>query len=352
MTKPTNTLVILSPAFPASELETVWVRPKQLFVRKLQEHFPHLNIIVLAFNYPFHTGEYLWRGIRVISFNGLHTRKLRRLQLWARIWRKLRSLKSMYPTMDILSFWCGECALVGRHFAAQYNLKHLTWISGMDAKKENKLIRFIRPTEKELVAMSVFLQKEFLRNHRVKPAHTIPIGIDRCEFPLPGAERDIDILGVGTLNPFKQYDVFINVIKEISTTLPAIKAVICGEGPDRERLETFIRNYRLENNISLAGLVPHQEVLCLMQRSKVFLHPSSYEGFGAVCLEALYAGAEVVSFCDPMELKVDRWHIVQDSKQMMQKALQLLQTNERERSHVLLYSMEDSVKEMMKLFQQ
>ena len=342
--------MILSPAFPASESETVWVRPKQLFVRKLQEHFPYLNIIILAFNYPLHNQQYLWRGIKVISFNGLHNRKLKRLLLWVKVWRKLRKLHSIHRNMDILSFWCGECALIGRHFAAQNNLRHLTWISGMDAKKENKLIKLIRPREKELVSMSVFLQKQFFKNHHLKPAHTIPIGIDCCEFGLTNCDRDIDILGVGTLNPFKQYDIFIDVIKNVSDSFPGIKAVICGEGTDRDRLQKLIISKGLEKNISLAGLVPHQEVLGMMQRSKIFLHPSSYEGFGAVCLEALYAGAEVVSFCNPMELQVDRWHIVEESSQMKQKVLELLRESKWEQSRVLLYSMDDTVKAMMKLF--
>ena len=93
MSTPLKTLVILTPAFPGSELETVWVRPKQLFIRKLQESFPSLQIIILSFNYPFHTSEYKWRGIRVIAFNGMYTRKFRRLFLWIRVWRKLKEIK-------------------------------------------------------------------------------------------------------------------------------------------------------------------------------------------------------------------------------------------------------------------
>ena len=54
MNKTSKTLVVLTPAFPANEFETVWVRPKQLFIRKLQEDFPALNIIILSFNYPLH----------------------------------------------------------------------------------------------------------------------------------------------------------------------------------------------------------------------------------------------------------------------------------------------------------
>lgn len=351
MTGSTDTLVILTPAFPASEAETVWVRPKQLFIRKLQEHFPSLHIIILAFNYPLHNEEYSWRGIKVVSFNGLNTRRLKRVWLWVRVWKKLKELRRVHPRMGILSFWCGECALVGRHFAGRYNLRHVAWISGMDAKKENKLMRLIRPSERELVAMSVFLEKEFFRNHKIKPAHTIPIGIDCDEFNLPGGERDIDILGVGTLNPFKQYDLFIEIVKEISGTYPGIKAVICGEGTDRERLEQLIATHGLTRNITLTGLITHEKVLLMMQRAKVFLHPSAYEGFGAVCLEALYAGAAVISFCDPMELRVDRWHIVRNKAEMTHRAFEHLQSNEQDRPQVLLYSMENSVKEMMKLFE-
>src|SRR5687768_10084162 len=130
MSTPRKTLVVLTPAFPASESETVWVRPKQLFIRKLQENFPSLEIIILSFNYPLHTSEYQWRGIRVIPFNGLYTRKLKRLLLWIRVWIKLKQIEKEHPVFGIFSFWCGECALVGKKFAHRHELKHFSWISG------------------------------------------------------------------------------------------------------------------------------------------------------------------------------------------------------------------------------
>ncbi|HET9276946.1 MAG TPA: glycosyltransferase [Flavitalea sp.] len=352
MSTPRKTLVILTPAFPGSESETVWVRPKQLFVRKLQESFPSLQIIILSFNYPFHTSEYRWHGISVFGFNGMYTRKLKRLYLWIRVWRKLKELNKQLSLLGIFSFWCGECALVGKKFADRYGLKHFTWISGMDAKKENKLMKWIRPDENELVAMSFFLQNEFQKNHLVKPRHVIPIGIDPFEYSeITADSRDVDILGVGTLNPFKQYDVFINIIKDITVSFPEVKAVICGEGDDRPRLEAMIKELRLENNISLTGLIPHADVLNLMQRSRVFLHPSSYEGFGAVCLEALYAGAFVISFCDPMHLSVDRWHIAKNPGEMKNKAMEILESNNIVQKSVLLYSMDDTANAVMKLFE-
>ena len=37
-----QTLVILTPAFPANESETSWVTTQQLFVKALKDHFPEL----------------------------------------------------------------------------------------------------------------------------------------------------------------------------------------------------------------------------------------------------------------------------------------------------------------------
>ena len=104
----------------------------------------------------------------------------------------------------------------------------------------------------------------------------------------------------------------------------------------------------MENTISFAGLKPHDEILQYMQRAKLFLHPSAYEGFSTVCLEALYAGCEVISFCDPTGDAVPHWHIVHTTEEMTQKASELLPFTEH--PPVLLHSMKDSVKAIMELF--
>ena len=351
MNKTSKTLVVLTPAFPANEFETVWVRPKQLFIRKLQEDFPTLNIIILSFNYPLHKKEYLWRGIKVIPFNGLQKRRLRRVWMWISVWRKLTQLRKEYDLLGLFSFWCGECALVGKRFAAGRGLKHFAWISGMDAKKENNLVKLIRPEAEGLIAMSVFLQKEFYRNHSVKAKHIIPIGIDPAEFDTREQKRTIDILGVGSLNDFKQYDMFIRIVKQLSDSFPNITAVICGDGTERENLDREIRAAGLQDRVTLTGLIRHDEVLHYMQRARIFIHPSAYEGFGAVCLEALYAGCQVISFCDPMELQVKHWHIVKSEDEMREKALQLLKEFVPPEK-VMLYSMSESVKAVMRLFEE
>jgi glycosyltransferase involved in cell wall biosynthesis len=346
----TETIVILTPAFPANESDSSWVPPVQLFVKKLKENFPALSVTVLSFNYPFHTHNYWWRNVQVTSFNGLHTRKLNRLMVWWKVWRRLKKIKREHNIIGLFSFWCGECALAGKYFGKRYGIMHHCWISGMDAKKENKLVKWIRPHADELIAMSPFLVNEFYKNHGVKPAHIIPNAIDPESFPSPVQERDIDILSAGTLIPAKQYDKLITVVQSLVKLYPPIKVVHCGHGSEELKLKAEVKKLGLEKNISFIGLKPHDEVLQFMCRSKLFLHPSAYEGFSTVCLEALYAGCEVISFCDPTGKPVPHWHIVNTTEEIVQKAAEILKFPFTEHTPFLLHSMDDSVKAVMKLF--
>ena len=96
--------------------------------------------------------------------------------------------------------------------------------------------------------------------------------------------------------------------------------------------------------------IPHGKVLNLMQRSKVFLHPSSYEGFGSVCVDALYAGAHVVSFCQPMSINITHWHIVNSNTEMLTTIKEILLNNTIGHEPVLAFSADDTAKSVMKLF--
>lgn len=347
-----ETLVMLTPAFPASELETSWVTTQQLFVRSFREQFPSLQIIVLSFYYPDRVGTYDWRGLQVISFNGKEdNRKLKRVFFWKDVWKQLRVLHRENNLIGLFSFWCGECALIGHYFGKRYGLTHYCWLCGQDARAKNKLVKLIRPRPLELIAMSDFLVVEFQRNHGIRPQHMIPNAIDPQLFPvLASQERNIDVLGVGSLSGLKQYDVFVEIIGSLRTLFPGIRSIICGEGETRSALERLIRERELEEHVALPGLTPHREVLGLMQRAKVLLHTSNYEGFGVVCLEALYAGAHVISFCRPMEQTIPHWHTVSSTAEMIEKAVQILGNPDTEFSPVLPYTMNNTVRSVMQLF--
>ncbi len=351
MNKTNETLIVLSPGFPKDEMDTTCLPSQQLFIKSINQIFPSLHVIILSFQYPFCKSVYQWNNNKVIAFGGKSRGKVHRLLLWFRVWKKLLQLKREHHIVGLFSFWCGECALMGQWFESIYNIKHFIWISGQDAKKENKYVRWIRPAPDRLVAMSDFLADEFLKNHLILPAHVVPIGIDPEMCTVDQKERIIEIIGAGSLIPLKQYDIFVEVIRILSVQFPSIKAVICGRGPEEQKVKKLIEKYHLENNISLIGEIPHAEVCRQMQRAKVMLHPSSYEGFGAVCIEALYAGAHVISFCRPMKQPISHWHVVSTEKEMSDKAIDILQNPEISHKPVQTYFMIDSAKKIMALFE-
>jgi glycosyltransferase involved in cell wall biosynthesis len=350
MADKTRTLVILSPGFPKNESDTTCLPAQQSFVRSLKNNFPTLKIIVIAFQYPFLKTEYTWNDIEVIPFGGRDKGGVDRLFLWLRVWKKLQRLNRDNNIIGLFSFWCTECALVGKYFASRHGLEHYTWILGQDAKKDNGYVRWLRPRREELVAMSDFLAKEFFTNHSVRPKYIIPNGIDPSLYTNENFKRDIDVLGAGSLIGLNQYEKFIEVINELTKELPDLQSVICGDGPEENNLQMLISKLQLGKNISLAGKKTHPEVLHLMQTSRIFLHTSSYEGFSSVCLEALYAGARVISFFKPMAAWINHWYIVHDEKEMVEKTLEILHDPDIDYKPVLPYSMQDSVKAVMKLF--
>ena len=345
-----SVLVILTPGFPADEADTACTPPRQTFVKALKKNYPSLNIIILAFQYPFESKEYMWHGIHVISFNGRNKGKINRIKIWRQVWRSLQQIKKHHKVIGILSFWLGECALIGKYFATKNGIKHYAWILGQDARKGNRYVQFIKPKATELIALSDFIAEEFNKNYGVKPAHIIPVAIDTSIFKNENGIRYIDIMGAGSLIPLKRYDLFIDVIKELTRNFPHIRAVLCGKGDEKQRLDNMVNDLGLKQNITLTGEVPYPEVISLMQGAKVFLHTSSYEGFGSVCAEALYAGCHVISFCKPMSENIKHWHIVNTKEEMIQKAFEILSNISTEYHPVLYYPAESAASSMMELF--
>jgi glycosyltransferase involved in cell wall biosynthesis len=331
-----DTFIILSPGFPKDEDDSTCVPPQQVFVKSLKETFPQLNIIVLAFEYPYKAAKYQWNGIDVIAFGGSNKGGLSRMSNWRKIRAKLGELHNKYHIIGLLSFWLGDCALIGTRFAKRKQLKHLCWILGQDAKKGNRYFKLIKPQPASLIALSDFIANEVGKNYGVVPEHIISPGID--------------ILGAGSLIPLKQFYMLIELVNSLKEAFPGIKAVICGGGSEMASLKAMIRDFALEEHITLTGELPHDQVLNRMERSKVFVHPSAYEGFGVVCLEALYAGAQVVSLVKPMQADIKNWHVARSQSDMVDLVKELLYDQDNDHLPVVPYLIKDSAVAMMSLF--
>jgi glycosyltransferase involved in cell wall biosynthesis len=269
--------------------------------------------------------------------------------MWQKISKRLKAINKTQEVIGLLSFWAGECCFVAKRFATKNDLKHYCWMRGQDARKGNRYIKYIKPRANELIALSDFIAEELQRNYGVLPSHIIPNAIDTSHFPQGNYQRDIDLIGVGSLIPLKQYEIFIHCAKELLIGHPQLKCLICGKGPEEKKLQQLIEKEGLTEYILLTGELSHDEVLKLMKQSKIMLHPSSYEGYSTACLEAIYAGACVISFCKPMKKRIANWHFVQNKEEMITTAKELLSGNlPQEIPNV--YTIEQAAKDLMKLY--
>ncbi len=94
---------------------------------------------------------------------------------------------------------------------------------------------------------------------------------------------------------YKGYDQVLRALPAIRQRFPNVRYILGGDGADRARVESLIRELRLESNVTLTGFVPDYDLCSHYNLCDVFAMPSKGEGFGIVFLEALACGKPVVA---------------------------------------------------------
>jgi len=324
-------LMLLTPGFPSSESDTTCLPMQQQFARCMQERFQNLKVVVLTLQYPYCKASYRWNGITVMSFNGRNRGGIKRWLLRKRLDKLLEEMHLKEGIAGMISFWLGECAWVGKKFADRFKVPHVCWLMGQDARAGNPYPAKLNLAPSEIVALSDFLQDEFEKNHGVRPLHVIPPGIDSRLFPSAAKEKTIDLIAAGSLIALKRFDILIDILAGIKTGEPGIRAFLIGEGPEKKKLMEKAKQLGVFNNITFTGELSYPDVLELMSRAKVLVHPSTFEGYSGVCLEALASGCRVVSFCQPMRSPVNGWSIVKNVEEMEKEVVRLLASDDQTR---------------------
>lgn len=135
--------------------------------------------------------------------------------------------------------------------------------------------------------------RRFLKRHSGTDATTVLYGLDPGPLPAPGARDPLALLAVGRLEAQKGHDVLLEAMPAILARHPGAHLSIAGEGVGRPALTDQIRRLGLESRVTLLGA--RGDVQALMARSGVLVHPSRWEGFGLVLLEAMATGLPIVA---------------------------------------------------------
>ncbi|MGO9203532.1 MAG: glycosyltransferase [Limisphaerales bacterium] len=165
-------------------------------------------------------------------------------------------------------------------------------------------MRWLYPQASFVVANSPGLAGELIESLRVPPAkvRVIENPVIGEDFQALAGETLADpwfhdpripvVLGAGRLTVEKDFETLIRAFKTLRRKRPA-RLVILGEGKERQKLEGLVAAEGLQEAVKLPGYV--RNPLAYMRLCGCFVLSSRFEGSPNVLIQALAAGAPVVS---------------------------------------------------------
>ncbi|HEY5870000.1 MAG TPA: glycosyltransferase [Candidatus Tectomicrobia bacterium] len=133
----------------------------------------------------------------------------------------------------------------------------------------------------------------------------IPNGIDTSYYaPDPEEQRRVRkslgftdahiVVGFsGRLDPIKNFDLLLHIFASCTRKNPHVKLLIVGDGPEKQRLETWCYAKRVHKSVVFAG--QQENVLPYLRAMDVFLLTSLREQMPMTILEAMAVGVPVIA---------------------------------------------------------
>ena len=167
--------------------------------------------------------------------------------------------------------------------------------------------------------------------------------------------KEFDILFVGRLSPQKNVSALLTALSDLD-----IKAIIIGNGELRDELQSQFGD--LNGKVSWQRNIPNSKLPAMMNRSRIFILPSHYEGHPKTLIEAMSCGMPVIGADSPGIREIIRhgengWLCGTDADSISQAIQHLLENpdlaqrlGDNARQFVLQnYALEDIVEKELKV---
>ncbi len=109
-------------------------------------------------------------------------------------------------------------------------------------------------------------------------------------------DKIINLLFVGRLVNRKGLMYLLKAINKIAAKYQNIKLVVIGDGPEKLKLEKYVRVNNLSKFVDFKGEILGKTRINYFQKSDIFCAPYTDEAFGITILEALSCGVSVIGF--------------------------------------------------------
>jgi glycosyltransferase involved in cell wall biosynthesis len=144
-----------------------------------------------------------------------------------------------------------------------------------------------------IVPISEYIADDLREVGRTHGLEVVENGVDYERLQeIPAADADWDVIYVGRLSEHKNVDLLLEAIKTAADRMNTdLTCGIIGDGPERDRLETYATDLGVDDQVEFLGFVEADEdVIGNIKAASVFVLPSIREGFPNTILEANACG--------------------------------------------------------------
>jgi glycosyltransferase involved in cell wall biosynthesis len=146
----------------------------------------------------------------------------------------------------------------------------------------------------DLIVVRGAVAQAFCQERLSRPiVRVLRAGIDNQRFhPGSGLAKRYDLVAVSRMSRWKQLDIMIQALAQLTGRMPGINAVIVGDGPEMRALQALASRLAVRERIHFVG--ERDDVEKLLAQARVFVLPSSSEGFSIAMAEAMACGLPAV----------------------------------------------------------
>ncbi len=156
---------------------------------------------------------------------------------------------------------------------------------------------------KNVITISNHSKKDLMRFYGIdkKDINVFPVGIDTEKFNPSNFSIKIReeygeniLLCVGPFLKRKRINILLKAMTKVINVIPEAHLILAGDGLLMKDLTKLSNSLNLQDNTDFLGFVETITLLKLYASCDIFIHPSEFEGFGQVILEAIASGAPCI----------------------------------------------------------
>lgn len=281
---------------------------------KIVDNYNQIKVYRFPYFFPLHLQRLNSDGGMLYNYRNSI---LAKIQLPLLIFSELISAVVLIKTHNVRiihSHWLIPQGIIGAICKKIFGIQHIVSVHGSDinyiasSRHLGVLFGFIARNTDVITTNSTYTKRRVLQIDSTvsNKIYVIPMGVDIEKFTTikrdslkSNLDAECVILSVGRLVSIKGISYLIQSMAQILLRFPKAKLVICGDGPEKEKLKRIAKELSISEHIIFMGYIPHNELIQYYTSADVFILPSieieGYkEGLGVVLIEAMACGTPVI----------------------------------------------------------